>query len=1175
MTRVAHVICAAVAAVLLWRALAQVWLDETTTDAITSEVLRLAIPAFSAMASALAIVAGFVTGRPRRFFFLDAISWGLLLVIVFALTLGRLDREYLGVLFVLALAVRVAPAVIVCVETDRSLPLVFATAFTAYAALAAWHQAAALPLGDQVHYLLVADSLAHGSVDATINADLFRRLSTLTASDFDTATHVFNTPLGPRAIQGYAIPLLLLPGWLAAGRFGAELVVAAFAALASVGTALILRDTIASVRLRGAVWAMTTFLVPAVLLAFHIYPNAFGAAVIGFAYRFGITAPVRRPLLAGIAAGLTLFLNPRDGLVLAVLLVAMLWVGRGEFRRFAIGAAAVGIAAAISNALLYGIPVPYIGYFLAVVYPQALTPQTVTSISFVSLEFWVALPGMLFDRTFGIAGVAPWLFIAVVGIPAALRASRRALTPAAITLGLSLIGLSLYHYWEGGYAPSARYFVDVLPLAGPFVAYGLALTREWWMRLFTGLLIALSALETLVLCAMPSRALNDAFQSQPHEVLDQILGLNPLGWLPSFEQTAPDWYVAAYLRLLPALAIVALLALYGWHRRFALREAVPLHPRSERTQLVGFVAANAVALSIVIIAVVQPWVADLGDVPRSLAILWLPAALAIATGLAAVIGLHLDPERRLGFFARHFALYLVAPLVLLGMRSLFIPDTELGFAYLLVAVGVAVNSVHALWTVIPHLRDVPAAALLGATMLATALVVLPYDRTLAPTASDEPHYMVIVQSIVFDHDLDLANDYAGQRYYEFYPEPLPDVHGIHVGNAIYSLRDMGLPVLTVIPYAVAGRTGVLTLICLFGALLAAQLYLLLRDLAFDRRIALLAVAVTVFVHPFLTYTTQIYPDLIAALMFVTVVRLIRHGTATPLRNLALASAFVGTLPWLTTRAWFVAIGLGLVIAYVALWPRRDLVRRLLAAALPFTALVLLLCYLNWRLFGWFIPGAGYFLIRDQQEILNYAPQSGVPGLLFDRAFGLVPRAPVYLLVFIGAASLWRRRRMYGTPLAALVLGWGFYFLYIADIVTWHADGGPPSRYLLAGLPFLVVAVAGGLETVLASAGRLRTALLVFTGVAVWWSAFVAFVYAVLPDLRYEYMPQIRDGNPVRLWLELGRVIRPDVQTAFPSFYGHEAATIFLALVWVAIAVFLGAIDYVTTRRRQAVSTSAL
>src|SRR5207237_10285372 len=253
------------------------------------------------------------------------------------------------------------------------------------------------------------------------------------------------------------------------------------------------------------------------------------------------------------------------------------------------------------------------------------------------------------------------------------------------------------------------------------------------------------------------------------------------------------------------------------------------------------------------------------------------------------------------------------------------------------------------------------------------------------------------------------------------------------------------------------------------------------------------------------------------------------------------------------------------IAYAAVWPRRDVLRRRLASALPFVALVLLLCYFNWRLFGWFIPGAGYFLIRDQQEILDYAPQIGIPGLLFDRAFGLVPRAPIYVLAFIGVAALWQRRRLYGPPLAALVLGWGFYFLYIADIVTWHADGAPPSRYLLAGLPFLVVAVAGGFETVFASIGRVRAALSAFTWIAAWWSALVVFLYAVLPDLRYEYMPQIRDGNPVQLWLELGRVLRPDIQTALPSFYGHEGATLALAILWVAIATLLGFVGCMNLR----------
>src|SRR5207249_6224786 len=220
---------------------------------------------------------------------------------------------------------RLASAIWLSTRSQAAWALVFALAFAAYAFLAGWHQVASLPLGDQVHYLLMTDRLAHGSLDATIDPGLFRKLTTIDPGDPDIATHVVNAPAGPRTVQGYALPLLLIPGWIAAGRFGAELVVALAAACAAAMTALILRDTVADAHLRGWVWAMTTFLAPLVLLATSIYPNAFGAAVIATAYRFGLTAPVRRPVLAGAIGGLTFFLNPRDGLVFVVLLIAAAW----------------------------------------------------------------------------------------------------------------------------------------------------------------------------------------------------------------------------------------------------------------------------------------------------------------------------------------------------------------------------------------------------------------------------------------------------------------------------------------------------------------------------------------------------------------------------------------------------------------------------------------------------------------------------------------------------------------------------------------------------------------------------------------------------------------------------------------------------------------------------------
>src|SRR5207253_7301939 len=123
-----------------------------------------------------------------------------------------------------------------------------------------------------------------------------------------------------------------------------------------------------------------------------------------------------------------------------------------------------------------------------------------------------------------------------------------------------------------------------------------------------------------------------------------------------------------------------------------------------------------------------------------------------------------------------------------------------------------------------------------------------------------------------------------------------DRHIIEVGDAQYPIRDLGLPLIATLPFAVAGRTGVLVLLCFIGAALVAQLYLLCRDLGIAHRAALLAVAGAALTHPLLTYTTQIYPELPAALAFVTAARLLRRGRATTAIDLALASACIGVLP---------------------------------------------------------------------------------------------------------------------------------------------------------------------------------------------------------------------------------------------------------------------------------------
>ena len=556
------------------------------------------------------------------------------------------------------------------------------------------------------------------------------------------------------------------------------------------------------------------------------------------------------------------------------------------------------------------------------------------------------------------------------------------------------------------------------------------------------------------------------------------------------------------------------------------------------------------------VALGQQWIADVDDVQRALLTRWLPYALVLATLLTVVVAVHLADPRP--FLTRHFGLFLAVPALLLIARlGQSVSNADLGYVYIGIAAALGIHALAGLWTALDRWSDRRIALLLGATLLGVALVILPYDRTVVPTASDEPHYLIITQSLVLDHDLDLANDYAGTRYFAFYPEKLPDIHGIVVGYAIYSIRDLGLPLLSVVPFAIAGRTGVLAMLCIVGALLAAQLYLLLRDLGFARRVAFLAVAATAFVHPILTYTTQVYPDLIAALVFLTAARLLRRGTLSSIRDLAPTSALTGTLPWLSTRAWFLAVGLGLVIAFAALRPRRELARRIVAGAVPFAVFVLALSYLNWREFGLFMPAAGYYLLKDYQPVLVYTPWIGGTGLFFDSAFGLVPRAAIYLLAFVGAAAIWRRAREgHAAEVVTLALPWALTFVYIASIAYWYADGAPASRYMLATRPLLVACVASGIETLLAPR-RWRDAALGFAWVLAWWSAFVTFAMAVLPELRYDYAPEIRAGAMTRLWLFLGRVIRPDPDSVFPSLVRIEPADTLRAALWVGVAVVLG------------------
>src|SRR6266508_2180283 len=487
-TSALHAVLAAAAWALLWRGLERSAFVDLAPDPEVAGAFALAVLIAVAAGSVAALVAGRTAWSPSRALIADAVSlaaagWALAVV-----SLAPWTRDLGGVFVVLIVAIRLAPAALAIVSGRAPAWLALVVAFGGYAALAAWLPVASLPLGDQIHYLRVADRLQHGSFDASIDPDAFMRTLGIPASPTDAATHVAASPMGPRPIQGYVLPLLILPGWALAGRLGAGIVLALAAAWTSYQTLLILRDLLpARPRAVGWTWLIASASAPMALLATHIYPNVVGAALIATAYRAGFTAPLRRPALAAALLALTLFLTPRDAVPLLALLPFLLRE-RAQRVRVAIAAGAVAVIAVVVNAVLYGLPIPYAGYAFGTVQAQEVTREPS-----ITLRLWVTLPAILFDRTFGLAGSAPWFFIGLLGLVPALRADRARLLPAALAVGASIAALSFFRLWEGGYAPPGRYFVDVLPLWAPFVAYGLVAASGWLERGVVAVLIGMGA----------------------------------------------------------------------------------------------------------------------------------------------------------------------------------------------------------------------------------------------------------------------------------------------------------------------------------------------------------------------------------------------------------------------------------------------------------------------------------------------------------------------------------------------------------------------------------------------------------------------------------------------------------------------------------------------------------
>lgn len=262
----------------------------------------------------------------------------------------------------------------------------------------------------------------------------------------------------------------------------------------------------------------------------------------------------------------------------------------------------------------------------------------------------------------------------------------------------------------------------------------------------------------------------------------------------------------------------------------------------------------------------------------------------------------------------------------------------------------------------------------------------------ATIAGDEPHYLLIAQSLLQDRDFDLTNNYAQReyaRYMMFEGELQPHVvPGAKPGSS-YSFHSPGIAVLLFPFYALGtlfkGKALVFIIrlgTSFFGALFSLQVYLYARSEWQKDNLALRLWFLTSFTSPVLFYSIHVYPEMVVAFLSLAVFRIFRFSPSISCPKLLLSSLLLSSLIWFHALKYII---LFVPVFVYCLWTGMKKFK-LGWKLIPFIIVpgIVFVLYLNFQhnLYGSY----SLFAVSVAQSMTEGDPLQFVKNLLFNIPF---------------------------------------------------------------------------------------------------------------------------------------------------------------------------------------------
>ena len=350
-------------------------------------------------------------------------------------------------------------------------------------------------------------------------------------------------------------------------------------------------------------------------------------------------------------------------------------------------------------------------------------------------------------------------------------------------------------------------------------------------------------------------------------------------------------------------------------------------------------------------------------------------------------------------------------------------------------------------------------AIAGVLAFVAGLVAFMQVRPALP-AGDEPHYLVIAQSLLRDGDLRIENNHRRGDYRTYFAGDLPpDFRVRGKDGQIYSIHAPGVSALIAPAFAIGGYGGAVLFLLLLSAAGSALTWRLAREAAGTDTAAWVGWAAVTLSATWIFHSFAVFPDGPGAVAVMTGVwALFRAKREVETGEVRVTPWFwhgaaLALLPWMHTRFAALAGTLGaLVLLRLGATPN-PLNKAGAFLAVPIVSGIGWIAYFM-LIYGTPDPSVPY---GGEAGAFAFVPD-GLAGLLFDQGFGLTVYAPVLLTAFAGIGVMLRQPalRRHAAEMLFVCIP---YLIVVTYVAMWWGGTSAPARFFVPILPWLAIPAA--------------------------------------------------------------------------------------------------------------------